>query len=883
MYLKAVNINGFKSFSENTNIDFTNKVNVVVGPNGSGKSNVVDAISWVLGTQSPATLRTNKMEDVIFAGTEKLSQKGFAEVNLNFEVDADKFNGTDEISIGRKLYRDGQSEYFMNGLNCRLLDIQEFLSDVGIGKQQHTIISQGQIAEILNSKPEDHRITIEEAAGILPFKLKKDKALRRIESGEKEIKRAKDVIREIKKQLKPLKEQAEQATLHAESVNKLKELKITFNILNYQKFSNKNKIINQELIKINEELDNLSNSIKNQKELKNKIHDNLGENISLGSLYKDYSNKILNNAEKIKNIVQISNERIDNIERSQTKYIQEKENNKNKILDNSNLVSSLSSQLILKKNILTEKSNKLEILNTELLDVIKKQSLNLEINEALIENEIKYINEYLKDKEKSKKNNKSKLDDLNNDKEISELLIKKHEETLNLNKIDEKDFNEVKNKLISVVSREIENIKASNINLSKDTESKLIILEQKVEQINLINNKDEFKEELKIQKEKYNLDIKKIEKEVSKLSSQIIEITEKIKYLNNENEKLANTVKSNNDESYLKNIEQLNNLSTSATEMYRKLKKASEILKNTGEKYDDKYGDNNKNIQDIENDLESFNDLYYKLKDEKSNLLIKESENSNFSSTHYSYLTNIEGLTSDEIKNHPEINEDEDELQKNIKNCETTIESIGAVNYLAKEDYETLNTRYVDIQNSIDDLLLTKKELNSHIKEIESEITFRIESSFNSISVNFAEIFEKLFPGGVGTLQLTNKENLLDSGIEISAQPRGKKVKKLSLLSGGERSLAAIAFLFAIFKSFPSPFYILDEVEAALDDANLHRMIDLLDYLKNDAQFIIVTHQQQTMQAGDILYGVTMEPGSGSRIFIKTKQDFESLITNDMN
>jgi len=883
MYLKAVNINGFKSFSENTNIDFTNKVNVVVGPNGSGKSNVVDAISWVLGTQSPATLRTNKMEDVIFAGTEKLSQKGFAEVNLNFEVDADKFNGTDEISIGRKLYRDGQSEYFMNGLNCRLLDIQEFLSDVGIGKQQHTIISQGQIAEILNSKPEDHRITIEEAAGILPFKLKKDKALRRIESGEKEIKRAKDVIREIKKQLKPLKEQAEQATLHAESVNKLKELKIKFNILNYQKFSNKNKIINQELIKINEELDNLSNSIKNQKELKNKIHDNLGENISLGSLYKDYSNKILNNAEKIKNIVQISNERIDNIERSQTKYIQEKENNKNKILDNSNLVSSLSSQLILKKNILTEKSNKLEILNTELLDVIRKQSLNLEINEALIENEIKYINEYLKDKEKSKKNNKSKLDDLHNDREISELLIKKHEDTLNLNKIDEKDFNEVKNKLISVVSREIENIKASNINLSKDTESKLIILEQKIEQINLINNKDEFKEELKIQKEKYNLDIKKIEKEVSNLSSQIIEITEKIKYLNNENEKLANTVKSNNDESYIKNIEQLNNLSTSATEMYRKLKKASEILKNAGEKYDDKYGDNNKNIQEIENDLESFNNLYYKLKDEKSNLLIKESENSNFSSTHYSYLTNIEGLTSDEIKNHPEINEDEDELQKNIKNCETTIESIGAVNYLAKEDYETLNTRYVDIQNSIDDLLLTKKELNSHIKEIESEITFRIESSFNSISVNFAEIFEKLFPGGVGTLHLTNKENLLDSGIEISAQPRGKKVKKLSLLSGGERSLAAIAFLFAIFKSFPSPFYILDEVEAALDDANLHRMIDLLDYLKNDAQFIIVTHQQQTMQAGDILYGVTMEPGSGSRIFIKTKQDFESLITNDMN
>ncbi len=668
MYLKAVNINGFKSFSENTNIDFTNKVNVVVGPNGSGKSNVVDAISWVLGTQSPGTLRTNKMEDVIFAGTEKLSQKGFAEVNLNFEVDANKFNGTDEISIGRKLYRDGQSEYFMNGLNCRLLDIQEFLSDVGIGKQQHTIISQGQIAEILNSKPEDHRITIEEAAGILPFKLKKDKALRRIESGEKEIKRAKDVIREIKKQLKPLKEQAEQATVHEESVNKLKQLKIKFNILNYQKYNNKNKIIKNELIKINEDLEDLSNSIKNQKELKNKINDDLGENISLGSLYKDYSNKILNNAEKIKNIIQISNERVDNIERAQLKNRQEKETNKNKILDNSNLVSSLSSQLIFKKNILNEKSNKLETLNTELLDLIKKQSLNLEINEALIENEIKYINEYLSEKEYSNKNNKSKLEILEKDKEISEMLISKHEETLSINKIDDLNFSKAKNKIISVINREIENIKKMNINLSNETESKVIILEQKIEQLNLINNKDEFKEELKLQKEKYNLDIKKIEKEVSNLSSQIIEITEKIKYLNNENEVLANTINSNKDQNYIKNIQELNDLSTTASEMYRKLKESSEILRNTGGKYDEKYGDNNKNIQDIDNDLEKYNNLYYNLKDQKSNLLIKESENSNMSSTHYSYLTNIEGLTLDEINSYEEINEKEDELINNIKN-----------------------------------------------------------------------------------------------------------------------------------------------------------------------------------------------------------------------
>ena len=169
--------------------------------------------------------------------------------------------------------------------------------------------------------------------------------------------------------------------------------------------------------------------------------------------------------------------------------------------------------------------------------------------------------------------------------------------------------------------------------------------------------------------------------------------------------------------------------------------------------------------------------------------------------------------------------------------------------------------------------------MNENIKtEIENEIEFRIESSFNSISVHFSEIFQTLFPGGKGSLSFTDKENILETGIDISVQPKGKKVKKLSLLSGGERSLAAIAFLFSIFKSFPSPFYILDEVEAALDDANLHRMINLLKHVKNDAQYIIVTHQQQTMHAGDVLYGVTMEPGSGSRVFTKTKADFKELI-----
>ena len=315
MYLKSIVVNGFKSFAEKVNIDLSNKVNVVVGPNGSGKSNVVDAISWVLGTQSPGTLRTNKMEDVIFAGTEKLAEKGFAEVYLNFVVDPERFNGSEEISIGRKLFRDGASEYFMNGLNCRLLDIQEFLSDLGIGKQQHTIISQGQIAEILNSKPEDHRVTIEEAAGILPFKLKKDKALRRIESGDKEIKRAKDVLREINKQLKPLKIQAEQAQAHETLSGSLLENKTNINILKYKIFNEKETGISNELKTTIEQLEEVNKSTDEAKSLKTNLTSELGQGVSVSSLFKDYSNKLSTKSEQVKSVAQIATERLDNLER----------------------------------------------------------------------------------------------------------------------------------------------------------------------------------------------------------------------------------------------------------------------------------------------------------------------------------------------------------------------------------------------------------------------------------------------------------------------------------------------------------------------------------------------------------------------------------------
>ncbi|MDA9620155.1 AAA family ATPase [Candidatus Actinomarina sp.] len=883
MYLKSIVVNGFKSFAEKVNIDLSNKVNVVVGPNGSGKSNVVDAISWVLGTQSPGTLRTNKMEDVIFAGTEKLAEKGFAEVYLNFVVDPEKFNGSEEISIGRKLFRDGASEYFMNGLNCRLLDIQEFLSDLGIGKQQHTIISQGQIAEILNSKPEDHRVTIEEAAGILPFKLKKDKALRRIESGDKEIKRAKDVLREINKQLKPLKIQAEQAQAHETLSKSLLENKTNINILKYKIFNEKEVGISNKLQTTIEHLEEVNKSTDEAKSLKTNLTSELGQGVSVSSLFKDYSNKLSTKSEQVKSVAQIATERLDNLERESIREEKRLIELQNKVLTNTLTINDLSNKLISKKDNLTNLNQNLEYLNAQLNENNKNQSASLEVNEAILEKDLDYLKGIISKLEVNITDSEYEYQKWDKDKIVSSELLDSHSSLISKKIILKSSFSKVRKNINSIFDRELE-VTMNNLDKIKlEYKNNVDILNSKVEQQESISNNSSYKDELKIQEVSLRQKLKQLEDEITSISNQLVSAAEQIKFLTNENSDLQLTIDEIHyapDHNYKTDLE---NIIDKSTTLISILNKSSESMLLQANVYEQKHGNKNIKITELDNQIENLNKNYLSLNEQKGNLSIKKAEYSSEKAHYYSTLINMYGVETEVIDSFITSQHSQNEIENEIRTIEQKLENIGVVNYLAKTDYEQLDTRQQQISNSIEDLTSSKKELLVHIKEIEDEIEFRIDSSFNSISLHFTEIFEQLFPGGKGSLELTNKENLLETGIEINVQPKGKKVKKLSLLSGGERSLAAIAFLFAIFKSFPSPFYILDEVEAALDDANLHRMINLLNYVKDDAQFIIVTHQQQTMHAGDILYGVTMEPGSGSRIFIKTKSEFESLIANEVN
>src|SRR5688572_23063909 len=227
MFLKTLTLKGFKSFADTTTLEFEPGITVVVGPNGSGKSNVVDAVAWVLGAQGPRTVRSSKMEDVIFAGAAKRPALGRAEVSLTSDNSAGllpiEFS---EVTVTRTLFRSGDSEYSLNGVPCRLLDIQELLSDTGVGRQQHVIVSQGQLAQILDSRPEDRRLIIEEAAGVLKYRRRREKAQRRLDATEGNLLRLQDLLREVRRQLRPLERQADAARRHGQVAADLHALKL---------------------------------------------------------------------------------------------------------------------------------------------------------------------------------------------------------------------------------------------------------------------------------------------------------------------------------------------------------------------------------------------------------------------------------------------------------------------------------------------------------------------------------------------------------------------------------------------------------------------------------------------------------------------------------
>lgn len=1177
MFLKRLEMQGFKSFSEKIRLDFKSGITGIVGPNGSGKSNISDAIRWVLGEQNARNLRGDKMEDIIFSGTKNRKALGFAEVsiildNCDRRIDIDY----SEIAITRKVYRSGESSYFINGTMCRLKNINELFMDTGIGKDGYSIIGQGKIDAILSTKTEDRRAIFEEASGITKFKNRRIQAESKLQDVRKNLVRTNDIIAEIENQLEPLSIQKEKAKQFIDISQRLKIVKINTFIYEYKKaeFST-NEILNQ-LNLLNENMKYVDEKKSSLEVFKNDATIEFESiEISLNESNKEISNTNIK-IEKHTNNITLNNQSTNYIECEINKIIEQQKENSGNIVskrENINLISTSLDAKILEYTIKNSNLTKLENsfnkfiknlqkeeddvknINSKILENMEKASIlsnkislfeneknindikNMEINEQLnfsksslnelyarkealgkllsdilkdetiIENEIHYVNTQKEQIEKQVESSTSELNILN--RNYIE-LTNKHNILQELEKDYDGYFNSVKAilrekdktlfgiygvvvELITVpkqfeicieialgssmqyIISETENdaklaieylrkskngratflpisaIKGKSIN-NRDISifeeigflgvaSGLIQYEDKLNHIisNLLGRiiiVDNTSNALRISK-KYNYSYKIVtlegdvintggsltggsiqkkssgifsrSREIKNISHSIEDTRHNIEIISNElNEKKeekisiiseleqknkdlsdANIEKiklNNNMQINLENIDKVQNDITSFEETIKNIKLAKQStlrefedtklmlidvnntilkLKDGINSYEDNVIENRKDkdemidtinslklhindslnfisnskndisrisdeISSLENTNEKFSEeiklknqniIYHKnvvsntentlielrnyiaikkndvemLEDKKADILqkIKNCDNEIlYSVTEISRINSEISRFENKVEN---INNKIDELSNNIWNdyevtyasactefekldfeydklieveaeLKKDISNLGNVNVSAIEEFEVLKQRYDFSIKQRDDIIKADEDLQDIIKKLLSSMEVQFKEQFSIIDENFKLVFSEMFGGGTAELKLIDENNVLSSGIDIVAQPYGKSLQNLNLLSGGERTLTAMSLLFAILILKPSPFCVLDEMEAALDDANVTRYANFLKKFCENNQFILITHKTGTMEIADNLYGVTMEEQGISKV-----------------
>lgn len=1170
MFLKKVYVNGFKSFAEKTEIVVEHGITAVVGPNGSGKSNISDAIKWVLGEQSAKSLRGGKMDDVIFAGTEKRMPLGYAEVNLIFDNESGIIPVEyKEVSIKRKLYKTGESEYYINKQQCRLKDIKELFMDTGIGRDGYSFIGQGRVEDILSPNSETRRQVFEEASGIVKYKSRKEESERKLEKTSDNLDRIEDIIHELEERIEPLHEQSKRAKQYIDIKNNLKMYELNYLAHEYEKHNEQLKALeNQKNIAIEEKQnlqkrrDAIAETIVSQKEKisdlqliikeleaerdikakefescqslcqvhrekkilyksnieniekeieeTNKRNAALNESIELLCAEKNDLEETLNkDTEKFNSM----NEEIKEYKAKIDDVVAKIEEQKSSLFELHKEINKLNSQKSTIDSFISNDEERIEHLAKEVsteeedmkskLDIITKLKEEQESTKEYIaekrteldkesgnlskkENERESLNQDIKKTGEDLSSARSKMNILSNmeayydgyyksiktvmnnkDKEpvlksilgtvadiiktekeyetaieialgsaIQNIIVKTEQEAGNIidylkrNKVGRVTFlpiNMLQERGLSAKEQEVLKDKSvintadllvntnpefervikfllgrilvvdnldNGFKISRRLGNSLKIVTLAGDVINaggsvtgghissnqnLLGRKREI-EELKEAAEKYSAllndkndklnnaikAIKNISDAISDIKATINDKTNligmnasKINMLQEQADKTASAIKKYTEEMHYiqeestKYKEDLKKIFLQTEELKKQVEekeKAIEAISLENEANKTKYDEYNavilgqrdhvaeiiqqiklkeEKINNIQSEIERNNMLKFSkdenLKSIYTEILTAENAIADFSKKAETlkeeinkinevFKTNKENLdiSQNEIyeyqnkineanKTITEILDDENKMNVKIEReiskveeissklwedyelnyamalkykddsisqsrlysevnaCKKAIKDLGNINIDAIEEYEEVKERYDFLKSQQKDLVDAKEQLNDVIKELEVQMRDKFVEEFASIRVKFNEVFKKLFNGGNGDVYLEDEDDALNSNIEITVQPPGKKLSKITLLSGGEKALTAIALLFAILKTKPTPFCILDEIEAALDDVNINRFSQYLKEFSRETQFIVITHRKGTMECADTLYGATME------------------------
>lgn len=1175
MYLKRLEMQGFKSFADKTVLEFMPGITAVIGPNGSGKSNISDSIRWILGEQSMKSLRGTKTQDIIFAGTQSRKSLGFAEASLVF----DNTDGTlpieySEVTVTRKIYRSGETGYYINKAPCRLKDVVELFMDTGIGRDGYSIIGQGKIDEILSNKSEDRRHIFEEAAGIVKYRSRKEETEKKLEQTKLNLLRINDILTEIEGNLEPLQMQADKAKKYLNLKEELKNIEVGLFIYNIEKYRQAleeltsdeeimNSTLNQEegkleKIKILKEelkdrideitlqIENMQNiGFESQKEIE-KLNSNINlaeakikNNIENTELYQKEIKELEEKIENLKQDIEQKQNKKDNLKQNKEKFENELKAKEEELKKLTEKLSSKEIEIEAKKKQVEENIDKKYELQTEIstqtanIDNIEKRQkqikqeidtniLNLdrtrmkrediakgfyqiennrnkvlksienidsqkqEIDKKIKEFDLQIINNtndmrmkqsrynFLVETEKEKegyiKSVKSLLIDCEKIKELGKGMhgvlaniisvpseyetaiemclgaslqnivtdteedAKKLVEHLRKNNLGRASFlpitsvkgkklDSIKGKKIGVVGVASDLVKFDKkyeqiifsllgrtvvvdnmqnaINLAKENNYsfRIITIEGDVinpsgaitggsvakKTVNILGRSREIEvlekelnglrnkiSKLEEDKEKYVDSSENIIEEVQSLEKQlqeidityatekqrIISIDENIEQIQNRIDKLKEEVekteKSKNETlaSKQKNKECIEKMSKQNEEDQKIIDEFSNANKES-QKYID---DLNLDITNLKISVSSFNESEVSIQ-EMTEMIMKEIEthtkNKNNKSLQIKNAIlendklkieientkqeiekvkskvsnsgeNIDKMKKERIEKNEKLSKKEEEQTEQFKRIEelkaqitkievkktkteeditdvinkmweeyeltpnnageyqkpenvavtqrrvnvlrTDIKELGSVNVDSIEEYKKLKDRYDFMCEQRLDLEDTMSKLRKVIQDMTETMKQQFKEKFEIINKNFGEVFKELFGGGMAEVTLTDEENILECGIDITVQPPGKKLQNMTLLSGGEKAFTAIALLFAILKINPAPFCVLDEIEAALDDVNVYRYAEYLKKFAKETQFLVITHRKGTMEAADTVYGVTMEEKGISKL-----------------
>ena len=957
MYLKKIELHGFKSFADRVNLELQPGITGIVGPNGCGKSNITDAIRWVLGEQSVKSLRGTAMSDVIFAGSQDRKPQNLAEVTLVFD-NSDRYIDSDyqNIEITRRIYRhNNEGEYLLNKQPCRLKDIVDLMMDTGLGRDSLSMISQGNISSFADSKPEERRPMFEEAAGVAKYKKRKIESLRRLEKTTENLNRVQDIVNELEKQIIPLKKQKEKAETYIALKKQLEEIEIGLivhestdlkaqidqikqriqELENYQQ-SYSNDLVTKEallaakkdkMVLLDKEVDALQSKLmealenvnrlntskvqideKRRHILENGSSENLEEQITslkqmLSEVLSDYNqsverydyskadldafeskrNQVMTKLNGLRQLLEQQNSKYNALKTKQSLIKEQIETNQHYNYGvKTILASSLDGVIDVLEKVITPQAGYEVAISTALGGAMQ---FVLTKDQASARQAIGYLKKnragratFLPIPSLSKRsvrdehllvcqNTKGYLgiasEFVEYDQKYDKVISNQLGNTLIVE--DLQTANHLANQLyyrykIVTLNGDVVNVGGSMTggqsrqqNSSYQSKKELEVIQKDLEglEINLSKLKTQINEfDLEYREQSNELLQKKIlfarlEEEVADKLAHFKNIKAQYEALAHEKVEVDSLLKEDTNQDLVQELNKANALKEELTASIKAKRETRMGYVNDNDILEQELRELRKALNDCQNQ-------YMKQKVELTKL--EGNLNSKLTYLNEEYKMTFEYAS--EHYGHKKYNEDD---RSEVFALKTEIRRLGNVNLDAIEEYQNVSERFDHLTSQKEDLLEAQTTLLQAIDEMDEVMTKRFDETFNKVNEEFNLVFRSLLGGGKAMLKYSDPEHILETGIDIDVQPPGKAVQNISLFSGGEKALIAISCLFAILKVRPVPMCILDEVEAALDQANVERFAKYLKEFEGKTQFIVVTHRPGTMEQCDILYGATMQ------------------------